>query len=62
MDIDTILYESGCCDSWSSRESEVNGICSECNMPTVDGVAAYGCNYSPKVCNTCGYTPCDGSC
>lgn len=51
------------CDGWSSDSSEINGECPECENPTVvDGAAPSGCNYSPIVCDTCGYAPCDGSC
>ena len=57
-----ILSEPGCCDGWSSNSTDVNGECPECGMPTVDGMAAYGCSWSPVVCKTCGYKPCDGSC
>ena len=56
------LTESGCCDPWSSHVDEVNGECPDCGMPTVDGFAAHGCSYSPCVCETCRYKPCDGSC
>lgn len=58
----TVLRESGCCDGWECTEADVNGRCLECDMPTVDGVAAYGCNWSPIVCKKCGYRSCDGSC
>lgn len=57
-----VLHEPGCCDCWSSYESEVDGECQDCGTPTVNGEAAYGCNYSPETCKTCGYSPCDGSC
>lgn len=59
---DKELVEWGCCDGWSSKESEVNGKCKDCDMPTVDGDAAYGCNWSPISCKTCGYKSCDQSC
>jgi NMD protein affecting ribosome stability and mRNA decay len=59
---DETLSESGCCDGWSSLKSEVNGICPDCGIETVNGVAAYGCNWSPVLCKTCGYAGCDGSC
>ena len=31
-----ILSEPHCCDGWESLESEVNGECPECGMPTVE--------------------------
>ena len=62
-DVENIeLCESGCCDGWSSMLKEVNGECPECETPTVDGEAAYGCNWSPFTCTTCGYRGCDDSC
>lgn len=57
-----ILYEAGCADGWESYESDVNGECPDCGMPTVDGDAAYGCNWSSVDCETCGYRGCDDSC
>ncbi len=54
-----------CCSRWNIPEdfhTPVNGECPDCGEPTVDGEAAYGCTYSPKVCETCGARPCDGSC
>ena len=57
-----IRSESGCSDGWSSEESEVNGECPDCGKETVDGTVASGCNYSPVICKTCGYPPCDLSC
>lgn len=59
---DIEFSEGGCCDGYSSYLDEINGICPECGMITVDGGAAMGCNYSPSLCKTCGYRPCDGSC
>jgi hypothetical protein len=56
------ICESGCCDGWDSDESEVDGECPDCGYPTVGGFAASGCNWSPCVCKTCGYRPCDQSC
>ena len=49
-----------CCDGWD--EGEPNGECHKCGTPTVDGVAATGCNYSPTLCDECGDSPCDLSC
>ena len=57
-----VIYEAGCCEGWSSDEKDVDGECPDCGMQTVDGVAACGCDYSPVLCETCGYAPCDGSC
>lgn len=59
---DGLISESGCCDGWSSKISEVNGICPKCEEATVDGAAPSGCSYSPILCNECGSAPCDGSC
>lgn len=52
-----------CYDPIINYEDPV-GECPECGGP----IDAYGdttevcCIYSPKICNTCGYSPCDGSC
>lgn len=62
MKKDVILCEAECSSGWDSNQEEVDGNCPDCGMPTVDGVAAYGCNYSPIKCHTCNYSPCDGSC
>jgi ribosomal protein S27E len=52
-----------CCDGWGLEPGEeVNGECPDCGEETVDGGAAYGCNYSPILCETCGAAPCDLSC
>lgn len=52
-----------CSDGWNLREEgEVNGECPECGTDTVDGAAVTGCNYSPVVCERCGWAPCDQSC
>ena len=59
---DKTICESGCCDGWASLESEVNGTCPACDMPTVDGDAAHGCNHSPVTCDACGHCRCDDSC
>lgn len=56
------ICEPGCSDGWSSEKSEVNGECPKCGKETVNGIAASGCNYSPIICDTCGWSPCDGSC
>lgn len=57
-----VLYEEGCADGWSSYASAVNGTCPDCGILTIDGEAAYGCNWSPVTCETCGYRECDDSC
>jgi len=44
------------------KEDEPNGECPECGELTIDGVAIDQCSYSPILCDTCGYAPCDGSC
>ncbi len=51
-----------CCDGWHTPEEEVDGECPDCGEPTANGLAADGCNYSPTTCETCGASPCDGSC
>lgn len=51
-----------CCDGWEYSDKEVNGVCKDCGMPTVGGHAQEGCHYSPVVCETCGWSPCDQSC
>ena len=56
------ISEENCRDGWDSDDIEVNGECPDCGCPTVDGQAASGCNWSPCVCETCGYCPCDQSC
>lgn len=42
--------------------NEIDGMCSSCGMPTIEGKAAYGCHYSPIECENCGSSPCNGSC
>ena len=61
-----------CCDGWSHTpdidEGEAWGECPDCgtrvitNADDSDWYAASGCNYSPTVCETCGWKPCDDSC
>lgn len=51
-----------CSDGWNYPDSEVDGECPDCGMPTVGGTAQYGCHYSPVECETCESAPCDGSC
>lgn len=62
MKSDEIIRESGCRDGWSSKRSEINGVCPDCECETVDGAAPSGCCYSALMCHTCGSAPCDGSC
>lgn len=50
-----------CSDGWD-YDDEINGVCPDCGMTTVDGEASNGCNWSPVNCETCGDSPCDGSC
>jgi hypothetical protein len=57
-----VVDEGGCCDYWSTPVDEVNGICPECEHPTVDGDAASGCHYSPTSCGICGHQRCDQYC
>lgn len=42
--------------------SLIDGVCEECGSDTVEGCSTDICNYSPQVCQTCGYSPCDQSC
>lgn len=52
-----------CADGWSPEKGEeINGKCPDCGEDTIDGYAAYGCNYSREECETCGAAPCDQSC
>jgi len=51
-----------CCEPSGYIESQINGECPDCGMPTVDGDAFYYCHYSPTECTTCGWKPCDLSC
>lgn len=52
----------GCWGNYDNREDAVS-ICPECGEPVDDeGLAVYGCRYSPEACSTCHDTPCDGSC
>ena len=41
---------------------DINGKCPDCGEPTIDGLAADGCYYSPIECDTCKHRPCDQSC
>ena len=51
-----------CCSPSGFTESDINGVCPECDEPTVDGEAYECCSYSPTECHTCGWSPCDWSC
>ena len=51
-----------CCAPTEYKEEEINGTCTECDGPTVDGFAFESCGYSPAECDSCGYAPCDNSC
>lgn len=51
-----------CADGWYYSNSQVNGECPDCGIPTVDGEAQSGCHYSSVDCKTCGSAPCDESC
>ena len=52
-----------CSDGWYPEEGkEVNGVCPDCGEDTIDGIAPYGCNWSPVLCETCGDRPCNLSC
>lgn len=51
------------CDFWDYIEVEGDvGECPECGEETIDGRAIYGCSHNFVVCDTCGSTPCQGSC
>ena len=51
-----------CSEGWYYEDDEINGECPDCGTPTADGHAESGCYWSPVICGTCGYAPCDGSC
>ena len=51
-----------CCSNTDYTRDEINGECQDCGEPTVDGNAYDCCDYSPEICKTCGWSPCDGSC
>lgn len=51
-----------CADPGGS-DLEAVSECPECGMPVdIDGDSTEVCNYSPVECETCGWSPCDGSC
>jgi len=50
---------------WSNTDytrEEINGECPDCGEPTINGDAYDNCDYSPEICKTCGWAPCDESC
>ena len=51
-----------CAEGWSYDDSEVDGVCPDCECPTVDGQAQSGCAYGQVQCHTCGDAPCDQAC
>lgn len=57
-----------CCDGWYHSDEEINDECPDCGTPVVrdeetgEMEAQSGCNWSPEVCETCGWAPCDLSC
>lgn len=57
-----------CCDGIYTKEDERSlmvGECESCGSPTdEDGqsCSSNNCGYSPKICDDCGWKPCDGSC
>jgi hypothetical protein len=51
-----------CYNNTNYSEEDINGVCPDCGEPTVDGNTYDRCYYSPTLCDTCGYAPCDGSC
>ena len=51
-----------CCSNTYYNEEEINGVCPNCGEDTVDGYAFDCCDYSPTICDTCGWSPCDESC
>ena len=52
-----------CCAAkeWD-KDQKPDGVCPDCDQPTVDGESFEGCYYGPVECETCGWKPCDGSC
>lgn len=51
-----------CCSASGYTKEEINGECEDCGEETINGNAYECCSYSPTLCNTCGYSPCDLSC
>lgn len=54
----------GCCDGWPAEPEKKVGACDECGGDIDDegDSTEEGCCWSPVECNTCKWTPCDGSC
>lgn len=46
----------------SRKEPSRLSNCKDCGEQLIDGKPVNYCSYSPEVCTTCGYRPCDGSC
>ena len=46
---------------WDSN-TKPDGVCPECDEPTVEGEAYEQCSYSPVECSKCQWAPCDSSC
>lgn len=60
---DQALFDvGGCCCPENYCFEEVNGVCPDCGRLTVDGRCRTNCCYSSVKCETCGASPCDGSC
>jgi len=52
----------GGCEPQSNPE-DAKGNCPDCGaIVDADGVAVAGCGYSPEMCKTCHWSPCDWSC
>lgn len=51
-----------CAEPSGHKKSDINGKCSACGEPTVDGTAFERCAWSPVVCKKCDRAPCDESC
>jgi len=56
-----------CCEGWRNPDEDINDECPDCGGPVVidadgDIEAQEGCSWSPVECDTCGWSPCDGSC
>lgn len=54
-----------CCSDiweWDKRPEKPNGKCKDCGEDLYDGLPGSSCTYSPVVCETCGWAPCDQSC
>ena len=51
-----------CSENTGYKIEQIDGKCPDCGEPTVDEVAFDNCAYSPELCPTCGWAPCDESC